>query len=135
MIDLYSFVLTIKVEIEGLMENYVREKTRQIKMMTESLKRRSSIYSSLSKIDDKGTARSLGALQRASAPGKKLQKIGFIMFWFPEPTGVTNVIGGPMILAGKYLDKVYNGSTIADIGKQTKSSLSDINDFKKTVSE
>ena len=117
------------------MDKHISEQTRQIKMMTKSLKRRASIYADLSKIDDKGTARSLGALQRASAPGKKLQKIGFIMFWFPEPTGVSNVIGGPMILAGKYLDKVYNGSTITDIGKQAKSSLSDIHDFKKTISQ
>ena len=56
-------------------------------------------------MDDKHTARSLGALQRAPAPRKKLQKIGFIMLWVPEPTGVTCAIGGPMILAGRYLDK------------------------------
>jgi len=69
-----------------------------MKLIKESLTRRASIYSNLAKIDDKGTARSLGALQRASAPGKKMQKIGFIMFWVPEPTGITNAIGGPMIL-------------------------------------
>jgi len=112
----------------------MREKIKQMKLIKESLTRRASIYSNLAKIDDKGTARSLGALQRASAPGKKMQKIGFIMFWVPEPTGITNAIGGPMILAGRYLDKVYNGSTISDIGHETKSAVSEINDFKKAIS-
>ncbi len=112
----------------------MREKIKQMKLIKESLTRRSSIYSNLAKIDDKGTARSLGALQRASAPGKKMQKIGFIMFWVPEPTGITNAIGGPMILAGRYLDKVYNGSTISDIGNETKNTFSAINDFKKAIS-
>lgn len=112
----------------------MREKIKQMKLIKESLTRRASIYSNLAKIDDKGTARSLGALQRASAPGKKMQKIGFIMFWVPEPTGITNAIGGPMILAGRYLDKVYNGSTISDIGHETKNTFSAINDFKKAIS-
>lgn len=116
------------------MDEQMREKIKQMKLIKESLTRRSSIYSNLAKIDDKGTARSLGALQRASAPGKKMQKIGFIMFWVPEPTGITNAIGGPMILAGRYLDKVYNGSTISDIGNETKNTFSAINDFKKAIS-
>ena len=101
--------------------------------MSESAKRRAGLYSDLSKVDDKKTAQSLGALNKAPDPGKKLQKIGFIMFWVPEPSGVTCAIGGPMILAGKYLDKVYNGSTINDIGTQTKNTVSSINDFKKSL--
>jgi len=116
------------------MDEQMRKEIKRMKLIKESLTRRASIYSNLAKIDDKGTARSLGALQRASAPGKKMQKIGFIMFWVPEPTGITNAIGGPMILAGRYLDKVYNGSTISDIGHETKNTFSAINDFKKAIS-
>ncbi len=101
--------------------------------MSGSVVRRNSLYSELAKVEDKKTAESLGALHKAPAPGKKLQKIGFIMFWVPEPSGVTCAIGGPMILAGKYLDKVYNGSTISDIGTQTKNTVSSINDFKKSL--
>ena len=66
-------------------------------------------------------------------PGKKLQKIGFIMLWVPEPTGVTCAIGGPMILAGRYLDKKYNGATISDIGNQTKKTAAEIAHFKNTI--
>jgi len=51
----------------------------------------------------------------------------------PEPGGVTSVVGGPMILAGKYLDKVYNSSTIDDIGIQTNKTISSISDFKKSL--
>ena len=101
--------------------------------MSGSITRRNSLYSDLSKVDDKKTAQSLGSLHKASAPGKKLQKIGFIMFWVPEPSGVTCAIGGPMILAGKYLDRVYNGSTINDIGSQTKDTVSSIHDFKNSL--
>ena len=87
----------------------------------------------MAKMDDTRTARSLGALQKASAPGKKLQKIGFLMLWVPEPTGVTCAVGGPMIIAGRYLDKKYNGATIHDIGNETKSTISSIKDFKSSV--
>jgi hypothetical protein len=115
------------------MADILNLRLKKLKAMSESAKRRVGLYSDLSKVDDKKTAQSLGALYKAPDPGKKLQKIGFIMFWVPEPSGVSCAIGGPMILAGKYLDKVYNGSTIHDIGTQTKNTVSSINDFKKSL--
>ena len=116
------------------MEDPLKKRVEALRAYSESVKRRSSLYSNLSKIDDKKTASSLGALQRAPCPGGKLKKIGFIMLWVPEPTGVTCAIGGPMILAGKYLDKKYNGATIANIGTQAKDTHSSISDFKNSLS-
>jgi len=115
------------------MDDSLNLKLKKIRAMSGSVIRRNSLYSDLSKVGDKKTAQSLGALHKAPSPGKKLQKIGFIMFWVPEPSGVTCAIGGPMILAGKYLDRVYNGSTINDIGTQTKDTVSSIHDFKKSL--
>ncbi len=105
----------------------------KIRKFSDSAKRRASLYTDMSKFEGKSTAQSLGCVQRASAPGRKRQKIGFIIFWIPEPTGITNVIGAPMILAGRFLDKKYNGATIHDIGHETKRTISTINDFKNTV--
>lgn len=112
------------------MEDLLKKRLDKLKIISESAKRRAGLYSDLVKVDGKKTAESLSALQKAPAPGKKIQKIGFIMFWMPEPSGITSAIGGPMILAGRYLDKVYNSSTIADIGIQTKNTVASINDFK-----
>jgi len=55
------------------------------------------------------------------------------MCWLPEPTGVTCAVGGPMILAGKFLEKKYNSATIHDIGNETAKTMSSINDFKKSL--
>ncbi len=115
------------------MEDRLKRKLNELRAASGSIKRRTNLYSDLSKVDDRKTAESLSALQKAPAPGKKLQKIGFIMFWVPEPSGVTCAIGGPMILAGKYLERMYNGSTIHDIGNHTKDTVSYINDFKKSL--
>jgi len=112
------------------MTNPLQERVRHLRLMAESAKRRSSIYSGISSFNDKKTAESLGALNRASAPGRKIQKLGFIMLWIPEPTGVTCAVGGPMILAGRYLDRKYNGSTLKDIGEHTKETITSINSFK-----
>ena len=112
------------------MTHPLQERIRHLRLMAESAKRRSNIYSGISGFDDKKTAESLGALNRASAPGKKMQKLGFIMLWIPEPTGVTCAVGAPMILAGRYLDKKYNGSTLKDIGEHTKETITSINNFK-----
>jgi hypothetical protein len=115
------------------MADHLRTRLEKVRKFSDSAKRRASLYTDLTKFDDKTTARSLGCVQRASAPGRKLQKIGFIIFWIPEPTGITNAIGAPMILAGRFLDKKYNGATIHDIGHETKRTISTMNDFKSTV--
>ncbi len=106
------------------------EKLREIH---ETTHRRATLYSDVAKLDHGNTSKSLGCLHKASAPGKKLQKFGFLMLWVPEPTGVTCAIGGPMIIAGRFLDKKYHGTTIHDIGHETKNTLSSLSDFKKSI--
>ena len=115
------------------MTDLLKEKIERLRIMRESASRRTDLYSDMGKLDDKKTSQSLGALNRASAPGRKMQKLGFLMLWIPEPTGVTVAVGAPMILAGRYLDKKYNGSTIHDIGHHTKHTFSTLNDFKNSV--
>ena len=115
------------------MADPLKARLDKLRRYSDSAKRRASLYSDIAKIDHKHTSSSLGALQKAPAPGKKLQKIGFIMLWVPEPTGVTCAIGGPMIVAGRYLEKKYNSSTIHDIGHETKNTFSAISDFKNSV--
>jgi len=105
----------------------------KLKIIAESAKRRNNMYTDLAKLDNGQAKRSLSALHNAPAPGKKIQKIGFIMLWIPEPTGITCAVGGPMILAGRYLEKVYNGAKISDIGNHTKESFSTIHDFKNSM--
>jgi hypothetical protein len=115
------------------MKDPLQSYIEKLKIMKESANRRNELYSDITKLDDKNTTRSLRALTKASAPGKKIQKIGFIMLWIPEPTGITCAVGGPMILAGRYLEKVYNGAKITDVGSHTKDSFSTIHDFKNSV--
>ena len=115
------------------MTDLLKEKIERLRIMKESASRRSDLYSDMDKLDDKKTTQSLGALNRASAPGKKMQKLGFLMLWIPEPTGVTVAVGAPMILAGRFLDKKYNGSTLKDIGHSTSTTISSINQFKASL--
>ena len=115
------------------MPDPIKERLDKLRRYSDSAKRRASLYTDIAKIHDKHTANSLGALQKAPAPGKKLQKIGFIMLWIPEPTGVTCAIGGPMIVAGRYLEKKYNSATIHDVGHETKSAFSTLSEFKNSV--
>ena len=115
------------------MKDQFQQRIEKLKIIRESAKRRNEMYSDLLKFDDKNTRRSLSALTKAPAPGKKISKIGFIMLWIPEPTGITCAVGGPMILAGRYLDKVYNGAKISDVHSHTKDSFSTVHDFKNSV--
>ena len=111
----------------------LKQRLANLQKFSDSAKRRANLYTDIVKIGGSRPTRSLDVLQKASAPGKKLQKIGFLMLWIPEPTGVTCAIGAPMIIAGRYLDKKYNGFTIHDIGHHTKSNISTIADFKNSL--
>ncbi len=113
------------------MDEELKTSIGKIKKMRDSIKRRAEVYSSLGKLDDKGTARALGSLQRSPAPGRKIQKIGFILLLAPEP--FTTAVGIPMIVAGKYLSKVYNSATISDVGNATKNFVSNIVDIKDKI--
>ncbi|MDX1596996.1 MAG: hypothetical protein R3327_08680, partial [Nitrosopumilaceae archaeon] len=66
----------------------LKARLEKIKKYHDSAHRRANLYSNIAKIHDSKASNSFGALQKAPAPGKKLQKIGFIMLWIPEPTGV-----------------------------------------------
>jgi len=124
---LSNFVLLL--DMKDNLQSYIEK----LKIMKESANRRNELYSDITKLDNKNTTDSLRALTKAPAPGKKIQKIGFIMLWIPEPTGITCAVGGPMILAGRYLEKVYNGAKISDVGNHTKESFSTIHDFKNSM--
>lgn len=103
----------------------------KIKKVRDSLHRRAKIYSELGTLDDRGVARAMGSVQRAPSPGKKIKKIGFIMLFSPDP--FTTPFGIPMIIAGKYLEKVYNGATIKDIGQETKDFFTDMSDIRDKI--
>ena len=115
------------------MVDLIKARLEKLRKSSESAKRRANLYTEIAKINEGPNTSSLGALQKAPAPGKKLQKIGFLMLWVPEPTGVTCAVGAPMIVAGRYLDKKYNGATIHDIGHETKNAFSSIRDFKNSI--
>ncbi len=115
------------------MADQLKARLEKLRKIHETTHRRASLYSDVAKLDHGSASNSLGCLHKASAPGKKLKKIGFLMLWVPEPTGVTCAIGGPMILAGKFLDKKYNSTTIHDIGHETKNTLSSLSEFKKSI--
>ncbi len=115
------------------MTDPLKARLEKLRKSSESAKRRANLYTEVAKINEGSNTSSLGALQRAPAPGKKLQKIGFLMLWVPEPTGVTCAVGAPLIVAGRYLDKKYNGATIHDIGHETKNAFSSIRDFKNSI--
>ena len=113
------------------MDEHYKKGIHRIKKLTESVKRRSEVYSGLTKIDDGGTARSMRALQKAPSPGKKMQKIGLGLVLAPEP--VSTPIGIALMAAGKILEKKYNSSTIIDIGHETKNTIGSIKDIKDAI--
>ncbi len=115
------------------MDDPLKERLDKLRRHSASVHRMADMYSDVAQMDDRHVAGSLGALNKAPAPGKKLQKIGLAMIWIPEPTFVSCAVGGAMIATGRYFDKKYNGTTITDIGHETKNTIGAIRGFKESV--
>jgi len=113
------------------MDEGVKAGIDKIKKVSDSLHRRAKIYSELGKIDDRGVARAMGSVQRAPSPGRKITKIGFIMLFSPDP--FTTPFAIPTIIAGRYLEKVYNGATIKDVGQETKDFFTDMSSIREKI--
>lgn len=113
------------------MVDHLKTRLDKVRKASDSAKRRASLYNDMSKIDDKGTAKSMRCLEKAPSPGKKMQKIGVALLLAPEP--FTTPIGLALMGAGTIFNKKYNGATIHDIGHETKRNLATISDFKNTV--
>lgn len=122
-----------RITLSGLIRNAAKaavdpleKRLERLRSYSESASRRAGLYREVAGLADRGASESVGAVRRAPAPGRKLQKIGFIMLWIPEPTMITAAVGGPMILAGRYLDTKYNGATVSDVGEHTKETLQEL---------
>ena len=113
------------------MDKNYKKSIHRIKKLTESVKRRNEVYSGLANMEDRETARSMRALQKAPSPGKKLQKIGLGLVLAPEP--VTTPLGCALMVTGKILEKKYNGATIMDVGHETKNTIGTIKDIKDAI--
>ena len=115
------------------MDDPLKARLERLKKSSESARRRAGLYTEIAKMSQESNTDSLNALRKAPAPGKKLQKIGFLMLWIPEPTGITCAVGAPLIVAGRYLDRRYNGATIQDIGHEAENTFSSIHNFKRSI--
>lgn len=115
------------------LEDAVSERLRRMRRLTESVSRRTGVYSTIAGVGDAGLPGSLRALRKAPAPGGKMQKIGIGLVWVPEPTFASCAVGGAMIAAGKYMEKRYNGATLHTIGSETSDVISSMRQFREIM--
>lgn len=111
----------------------VESRLERLRAYSKSAERRAGLYREVAGLADPRASESVGAVRRAPAPGRKLQKIGFIMLWIPEPTMVTAAVGGPLILAGRYLDTKYNGATVKDVGEHARETMRELGSVRESL--
>ena len=77
------------------MVDRLKIRLEKLRKVSDSAKRRASLYTDMAKFDGKSTAQSLRCTQRASSPGKKMQKIGVSLVLAPKPvTTIGMVLNG-----------------------------------------
>jgi len=100
-----------------------KDNVKKVNMVVDSLESKANLYANVTNLNSGRLKEPLKSLVHASAPGKKLSKIGWAMFWIPEPTMISNLVGMPLIAGGKLLDRYYSGTTINHVGKEARRTL------------
>jgi hypothetical protein len=106
-----------------------RHSIRKVNTAVDSLKNKVSMYANISNMNNSKLKTPLRDLMHSSAPGKKVTKIGVAIFWIPEPTMVSNLVGLPMIAGGKLLDRYYTGTTIKHVNEEARKTLNSLQEF------
>ena len=107
------------------------DNVKKVNVAVDSLKNKANLYAGLANLNNSGIKEPLKTLIHAPSPGKKVSKIGWVLFWIPEPTMVSNAVGLPMVAAGKVLDRYYSGTTIKHVGEEARKTLHSLEEFFK----
>jgi len=107
------------------------DNVKKVNVAVDSLKNKVNLYAGLANLNNSGIKEPLKTLIHAPSPGKKVSKIGWVLFWIPEPTMVSNAVGLPMVAAGKVLDRYYSGTTIKHVGEEARKTLHSLEEFFK----
>jgi len=106
-----------------------RYDVKKVNAAVDSLKSKANLYANVTNLNNSKLKGPLKSLVHASAPGKKISRIGWVLFWLPEPMMITNLVGLPMIAGGKLLDRYYSGTTIKHVGEEAKKTLNSLEEF------
>jgi hypothetical protein len=103
------------------------------KDIIDAIKRRAELYSSLNVMMDEKVKHAMDNVRRAPKVSKVLSRAGWMMFWLPEPTMISTLVGIPMILAGKALSKYYNDLTVKGVVEETAKMLKSMEEFRYSL--
>lgn len=108
----------------SMQDNNSSNNIKRVRDAVDMLKRRMELRSSmLDALADKSLKVSINNIRHAPQLSKKMSRIGWMLFWIPEPTMVSTVVGIPMILAGKALERYYNSLTVKGLYEETAKML------------
>lgn len=102
---------------------------KKVNVAVDSLKGKANLYANVTNLNNNKLKGSLKSLVHSSAPGKKVSRIGWALFWIPEPLMITNIVGLPMIAGGKLLDRYYSGTTIKHVSDEARKTLNSLEEF------
>lgn len=106
-----------------------KDHVKKVNSAVDSLKNKVDLYANVTNLNNSKLKGPLKSLVHASAPGKKLTKLGWAVFWFPEPTMISHAVGLPMIVGGKLLERHYTGTTIKHVGLEATKTLKSLEEF------
>jgi hypothetical protein len=113
------------------MAEHFKGNVKKVNVTVDSLKGKTDMYANIANLNSDKLKGPLKDLIHSSAPGKKISRIGWAVFWIPEPTMISNLAALPMIVGGKLLDRHYSGTTIKHVAEEARKTLNSLQEFLK----
>ncbi|GBC74073.1 hypothetical protein HRbin05_00104 [archaeon HR05] len=113
-------MMSASISMQDKGSNNIKRARDAVDMLKRRIELRSSMLDTLA---DNNLKASINSIRHAPQLSKKISRIGWMLFWIPEPTMVSTAVGIPMILAGKALERYYNSLTVKGLYEETSRML------------
>ncbi len=107
-------------------------KAKELKTITNELKEHSAFINS-ARINSDRVKKEVQIVTKRKRPGMKLIALGMSLIILPEPTGLSDIAGLPLLILGKIIEKSYSYIGIKDVRKEALDALESISALSSEV--
>lgn len=86
-----------------------------------------------SRIDFNSVKKAISMVNKRRRPGIKLIAMGMGLIILPEPTGLSDIIGLPLLILGKTIERFYSYIGIKDVIEDVKNNLESISSISSEM--
>jgi len=110
----------------------LNSKSEELKIIINELKE-CSVFINSARIDSNAVKKEVQMVTKRRRPGMKLIALSMGLIILPEPTGLSDIAGLPLLILGRIIEKSYSYIGIKDVREEALDALESISALSSEV--